>query len=263
MEKHLLCEAMMREKKGLHILTPTLTDVNTTRKELKGLGPFVAVFVLAAEGGRMVSDDMELLQMFRKRDNCVVIVFNTKRSPEFEDLIKKQLDHSPSHIYFVPRANDSTKIFRAIVDDMCKWTARPYEPFFTLQEERKALEAAQQQLFLEQEAECKRQEVIRQDLIRQQQEAEAALAVERAKVEAAELAFSRSCSTGARTLAEHYRLVKEAANRVGFLKMKSNCRVFFSRCSHAGRTLPFGATGCEACRLLNTQFYVMTRKQFG
>jgi hypothetical protein len=185
------------------LILPSPRDV-TFRKQLQTHSPFVFVFIVTTEAGRLHYEDAECFKPFRERRGVVVIVNKTPYNAILENMIKNSFEHAPQ-LYFIPHCESEDALNVRLVNSITlveSVTPQPFIPF----------------VFPFEELEKMRQE----DIIAKRNQEAALQAAESARQkaiadkDAAELAFSRSCSTGARTLEEHYRIVREIQHKLGF-----------------------------------------------
>jgi flagellar biosynthesis GTPase FlhF len=150
--KSFLKTTMATEMVGVvvHEINQFKQDPDRARAFLKRLQSFCVVFVITTEGGRLQSDDVELLHLFQSYADCLVIVNKTEyTSPELISRIQSIFAANAAKVAYLPLFPNKTDVLNCVTY-MKQLSPQRYKPFMWPYEElqqlqKKAVEAKKQQ----------------------------------------------------------------------------------------------------------------------
>ena len=97
----------------------------SARTLLQECGSFIAVFVITTEGGRLQSDDVQILQ---SRSNCIVFINKTDVHMILKYRVQSLFQHAVKVLFVPVDPNDSQMTLCR--DEVYKLVPQPYEAFF-------------------------------------------------------------------------------------------------------------------------------------
>jgi hypothetical protein len=163
----------------IHEIENLRTTPDYARDILSKLQTYITVFIITLEGGRIQSDDMDLLQMFHSRYDCFILV--NKATVFIDELTRNRIQsffHRPVKICAIP---DNVYLRDIAIQECCNiigmLSPQKHEHFLWPFEELAQLKQKSVEEKKKQDDELKKVELEKQRLVKEKQAIDAQLAL--------------------------------------------------------------------------------------